>query len=259
MDKYLNKQNTEGNTLLHITVEFNNKKVVEQLLNNKVNVNVQNHKGETPLHLATGLRRPEIIQLLLDHLNAKDIDVNKKDNNQKTPLVLILDQPIPPLYGPGSFELHMLRDFFDVNACRSLLQKDNTSINEALYIAVKNMLLVSQGNSEHERKGIVENSLSEIINLLMEHKPSINWEDDEGNNLLHLFARSDYNTKSCRFESLNSIISLLLKDKHIINKANKKKQTPLDIVKHNTQMQDLLRYHGGKTFVQTQVVEFELD
>ena len=83
----INTQDERGNTALHISVERNDLKMVNTLLNHKlksdeqssINVDIQNNIGETALHLAARVHKnKDMIRLLFDH-NANSNALIRKD------------------------------------------------------------------------------------------------------------------------------------------------------------------------------------
>lgn len=82
------KEEGTGNTPLHYSSMFNNKKLTEYLLDKGSDVNVQNNAGISPLHFACHLLCKDIILLLID----RDANVNLLDDNQENPLMLYVQK-----------------------------------------------------------------------------------------------------------------------------------------------------------------------
>lgn len=89
-------KNGNGQTLLYSTVNQNQIKAMQWLLEHKANVNAKDMKGQTPLHMAVMRGNTKIILCLLDH----KADVNATDKNDKTPLALLEDEKIKEMETP---------------------------------------------------------------------------------------------------------------------------------------------------------------
>jgi|GEM_PF-6879921 len=83
----LNVRNSKGETPLHIAVEFCELETIQALLACRPNVNMQNNRGKTPLHIAIEFEELETIEAIL----ACGPDLNIQDNNGETPLHLAID------------------------------------------------------------------------------------------------------------------------------------------------------------------------
>lgn len=75
--KIINKQDTQGDTALHIAAELNQLEIVKLLIENNANPNLENKKGKTPLMKASSKGNEKIVKYLLDH-NADPNHENKK-------------------------------------------------------------------------------------------------------------------------------------------------------------------------------------
>ena len=73
----LNYQNKEGNSYLHIAIQFEREKMIKSLIEKGINLNIQNNDGNTPLHIAHFIGNKKIINLLNDN----NIDFTIKNNN----------------------------------------------------------------------------------------------------------------------------------------------------------------------------------
>ena len=65
-----------GNTYLHLAVLHQNIKLIKELLNKNIYIDIQNKEGNTALHLAYYINNIQIIKLLIE----KDIDFGIKNN-----------------------------------------------------------------------------------------------------------------------------------------------------------------------------------
>lgn len=79
-----NAQDEQNETALHLAVKNGHQSTIEWLLAYFANVNAKDKKGFTPLHLAAGRRGPTIVKLIL---GGKDIEVDARANNGRTPLM----------------------------------------------------------------------------------------------------------------------------------------------------------------------------
>ena len=77
----LSYKNKEGNTYIHLSVIYNNIKLVESLIKKGIKLNEKNNKGNTCLHLAYLYNNKKIINMLLE----KGADKNIKNNDNKKP------------------------------------------------------------------------------------------------------------------------------------------------------------------------------
>ena len=65
-----------GETSLHIAVQYNDIKIVKSLILKGADVNAVDNNGNTPLHLAIIYERVEIVELLLS--NGADVNIKPK-------------------------------------------------------------------------------------------------------------------------------------------------------------------------------------
>ena len=77
----INQIDDQGDTLLHLAVEYNCKKIVELLIANGADVSANGSWG-TPLHLAAEQNLPEMVMLLIKH----GADINIKNDLLDIPL-----------------------------------------------------------------------------------------------------------------------------------------------------------------------------
>lgn len=86
--QYINAQDRDGMTALHIAVNKGHLSIAEYLMQVGAKVNVKNRKQQTPLHLSVNKGYIDIVRLLLD----KRANVNIKSYDGKTPLNLAHDR-----------------------------------------------------------------------------------------------------------------------------------------------------------------------
>ena len=73
----LNYQNKEGNSYLHIAIQFEREQMIKSLIEKGINLNIQNNEGNSPLHIAHFIGNKKIINILNDN----NIDFTIKNNN----------------------------------------------------------------------------------------------------------------------------------------------------------------------------------
>jgi len=73
-------KNSDGNSLLHLSVKENLTEFVDYLITKGVDVNTQNNEGDTPLHFAIKTKNHEIIRLLLNRSAIIDVINNRNEN-----------------------------------------------------------------------------------------------------------------------------------------------------------------------------------
>lgn len=82
IDEIINKQDNNGNTPLHYSVQRGHYDLTKILLSNGSDVNVQNYDFELPIHYAAHGGDENIIELLIEH----DATVNVRNRIDWTPL-----------------------------------------------------------------------------------------------------------------------------------------------------------------------------
>ena len=64
---YLNYQDRDGNSYLHLSVKNQSEKIIKNLIEKGINLNLQNKLGNTALHIAYEIGNNNIIKLLIEH------------------------------------------------------------------------------------------------------------------------------------------------------------------------------------------------
>ena len=77
---YVNTQQEDGKTPLHIAVIVNSIKVAKCSIENGADVNITDNYGETPLDIAINNHQEEMINLLLKYRAKSSEELNKKNN-----------------------------------------------------------------------------------------------------------------------------------------------------------------------------------
>ena len=80
----LSTQGNGGNSLLHLAVSLENKKLLKMFINAKVRLDLANDNGETPLHKAISKGNVELIKILIK----SGCDINCPREMEQTPLHL---------------------------------------------------------------------------------------------------------------------------------------------------------------------------
>ena len=77
---YLNYQDQEGNSYLHLAVKNQEQKIIKKLIEKGININLKNKKGNTALHLAYEIGNNLIIKFLLE--NGINRTIKNNDNKK---------------------------------------------------------------------------------------------------------------------------------------------------------------------------------
>ena len=76
---FLNYQDKDGNSYLHLAIKNKNEKMIDILLRKGININLQNKYGNTVLHLAYEMGNLSVIKKLIEN----GVDINIKNNEKK--------------------------------------------------------------------------------------------------------------------------------------------------------------------------------
>ena len=96
-----NLQNCEGKTTLHVAAQQKNLEIIQLLLSHGADANICDSKGNTVLHLAPGL---EISKLVIEHMNEKQSNLSTRGNKaislmSRTVMVANSSEAIVDVYG----------------------------------------------------------------------------------------------------------------------------------------------------------------
>ncbi len=199
--------------LLSIASHLGEKRVVQQLLANEMDINAVDPAGYTALHRASANGQLDIVILLI----SKGARINATNNRKETPLALAA--------AAGQYDT--LKYLLTKSADTTLLSSNNSS---ALSLAIRNQhqksaaLLVNQpldGQSRHRALLITIPYKMEAIALeLSKHNSLLAGVDDKQRTALWLATES----------GLTRLVSTLLENKDVrktINLADKQGYTPL--------------------------------
>jgi ankyrin repeat protein len=96
--KYVNLKDKKGRTSLHFASENGNSKLVEFLINYGANVNALDMNEQTPLHFIANAANSKVagsgnleVKKVIDLLIKHDVDVDKKDKNNKTVQQILIE------------------------------------------------------------------------------------------------------------------------------------------------------------------------
>ena len=139
---YLNFQNRDGNSYLHLAVKNQNEKIIKNLIEKGINLNLQNKLGNTALHLAYEIGNNNIIRFLLEH-GINRIIKNKENKKAEEIKTLTINKN-------QSFHNYN-------NICKSMV--NNKSTNEFKINKADKNILQSAKKEENKYKFNINNKL----------------------------------------------------------------------------------------------------
>jgi ankyrin repeat protein len=203
------------NTLLHKAAQWGDERVVQKLLDRKVNINLQNREGFTPLAIASSLNDDSVTELLLE----AGADVNKCTNKGTSILHFAV------INNNESFvELLLEKYWID-------LDKQDENGNAAMHFAV----LLQYWNFQKTACTDILSNIK-IINFLFKAKADINIANNNGESPLHLVAMN-------ATQDHKELLTTLLKLNGIcINQQDNKGNTAAHYaaVNNNTEMLEMI-------------------
>ena len=186
----VNTENKANESPIVLAMMMRNLEVIQELTkSSELNVNTRGLKGQAPLHIVASTNDHEIAQLLLHH----GADVHLKDTSGSTPLHIACYH--------GSFNIVELIFKERHESHDTLLMQKDQAGNIPLMIARKS-----------------PNSSAEIINFLISQNVDLQYANELGETLLHVFGPTD-NAKS-------SLI-ITKRNPSLLNCQNIYRQTPL--------------------------------
>ncbi len=86
---YINMQNNDGDTPLHLAIKNDDTKIIDYLLSKKekIDFSIQNNFGKNILHLASKSNNMNVVKYIIEN---EKIDINMQDNDGDTPLYLAI-------------------------------------------------------------------------------------------------------------------------------------------------------------------------
>jgi len=205
----------ELGTPLHNATRYGYIEIVRMLIEQGANFYEDDFYGNTPLHKTSN---ENMVQFFID----KGMDVNKKNNNGKTPLH----------FACVSSKLNIVNKLIKNNADVNVKDNEgNTPLNEMFkYTDYKIKVFANQGATEdllgYDIPG--NNPDFSIIQLLSKKGANLHTINKSGLTLLHKSIRCISCNKN-RNEQGIEFIRILLKNKLDINAKDKKNKTPLHI------------------------------
>ncbi len=181
----LDKQDHNGNTLLHNAILQNAQESLIDLLRQGANINIKNREGNTPLHLAAVSGQLALTRILLDH----GADINARNYIYCSPLHL----------AAAENKDHVARILLDYGA--ELEARNNRSLTP-LHRAVMcdsadaAEVLIAFGADLHAKteRDIMPLHLAawyghiNVLQLLIDSEANLNAQNADGNTALHLAA-----------------------------------------------------------------------
>jgi ankyrin repeat protein len=268
-------RNERGHTPLHIAVKYGTIEHVNVLLRAGAKMNVHDSQGKTPLHFASHKGDIASLEALL-HAGADPEARDRKGrtamhsavgkNNMLKPLKMCNEHIISALLKNGAnleardtegqTPLHVAVSDTDIPAVNILLNyganieardlKDKTPMHLAARRSIAIKKIFVQHNANYNAKDIrgktpvfyeIEDEYyANIEDIQFVNKESVKTQDNEGNTVLHIAARSD-----CK-----ASLKRILECKPDIHAKNNNDETPTDIA-----------YHYGRLNVETRLWQYE--
>ena len=136
---YVNTQSSNGQTALHVAVEFGNLEIVKFLLENKAKVNIKSKHNRTPLLMIDELpERDDLLVEIVRLLVAKGANVNVQDKSKNTALMFACDEE----------ELEAVKILLEAGANPNLKDEDGETALEKTDSDEIKQLLIKYGAKE---------------------------------------------------------------------------------------------------------------
>lgn len=214
----VNFKDITGRTPLHVAVESKNKDMVKSILNNKIClVNLRDKNSYSALHLAIFGKNFEIVKTLLEADCYDKCDINSRDSNKNTPLMLAIS-------ADATHIVHLLI----YNGCN--LNKYNSEGKKAFHMACESnctvdiiyFFLTTKPDFDlncWDRFGrtglhyaVIGNNIK-AIKMLLKTNINLNKQDDDKETALHLAYRGN------KLEIVNELLKSPSCDINLSNKA----------------------------------------
>jgi hypothetical protein len=169
----INAKNNVGMSALMIATKENDYNIVYLLLKNGADINAKDNDGKTAIMFATEKRYIPILKLLLKN----GADINAKDNDGKTALMIACENP-NKIDSTGLVDI-LLEAGADVRSV------DNNGITPLMYaLKIGPMPARPENEDEDEYQNNYEESLSGIVDKLLDAGANVNAADNDGKNPL---------------------------------------------------------------------------
>ena len=185
----VNKADDEDVTPLYNAIIYNNIDIVKLLVENGADVNKANAKNETPLHIAVHHGYKKIVKILIEN----GANINTQDTiNKYTPLHLALSCPGPiedeAFMGYLNIAELLIKSTTDRGKLEITDRQKNTPLHKL--IGTINKIKLDDTSRGLGYSDLYKAALN-IVNLLIENKVNVNAANENGNTPLHRALRND--------------------------------------------------------------------
>jgi hypothetical protein len=229
----LNYQNKEGNSYLHIAIQFEREKMIKSLIEKGINLNIQNNDGNTPLHIAHFIGNKKIINLLNDN----NIDFTIKNNNG-----LIAEQNTQRNKKKSNLDFNSCLNSNSNNFDNVIIDNRDDSdseINDSNKIEYNDISYVNKNRKSNVNLHKAHNSIDCFkIQQKFNKKKTENYTDDTKSN-------SPRNTNSIKIESNNDDVNLY----SLTSSIEKQRKTNYDKINNNINNLTNQNYKYNKKYI----------
>ena len=229
----LNYQNKEGNSYLHIAIQFEREKMIKSLIEKGINLNIQNNDGNTPLHIAHFIGNKKIINLLNDN----NIDFTIKNNNG-----LIAEQNTQRNKKKSNLDFNSCLNSNSNNFDNDIIDNRDDSdseINDSNEIEYNDISYVNKNRKSNVNLHKAHNSIDCFkIQQKFNKKKTENYTDDTKSN-------SPRNTNSIKIESNNDDVNLY----SLTSSIEKQRKTNYDKINNNINNLTNQNYKYNKKYI----------
>ena len=229
----LNYQNKEGNSYLHIAIQFEREKMIKSLIEKGINLNIQNNDGNTPLHIAHFIGNKKIINLLNDN----NIDFTIKNNNG-----LIAEQNTQRNKKKSNLDFNSCLNSNSNNFDNDIIDNRDDSdseINDSNKIEYNDISYVNKNRKSNVNLHKAHNSIDCFkIQQKFNKKKTENYTDDTKSN-------SPRNTNSIKIESNNDDVNLY----SLTSSIEKQRKTNYDKINNNINNLTNQNYKYNKKYI----------
>ena len=229
----LNYQNKEGNSYLHIAIQFEREKMIKSLIEKGINLNIQNNDGNSPLHIAHFIGNKKIINLLNDN----NIDFTIKNNNG-----LIAEQNTQRNKKKSNLDFNSCLNSNSNNFDNDIIDNRDDSdseINDSNKIEYNDISYVNKNRKSNVNLHKAHNSIDCFkIQQKFNKKKTENYTDDTKSN-------SPRNTNSIKIESNNDDVNLY----SLTSSIEKQRKTNYDKINNNINNLTNQNYKYNKKYI----------